>query len=123
MTIIFEADTALPNTYLFSVYSGWDWPDLEAAHHQMQRSPNTPLHIIVQIDGPIDMADGIDLYAKPALDRHLRENGGLLIFVTRWAMIRSLLHLIRKEFSVDLGFVHLVTSVDEARDIVAAHVD
>jgi hypothetical protein len=121
MTIMIKADTALANTYLLTVYPGWDWPDLEAAHQAMQRLPNTPLHIIVQIDEPIDMPAGLDLYAKPALERHLQENGGLLIFATRWAMIRSLLHLIRKEFSINLGFVHLCASVDEARALIAQH--
>ncbi len=125
--ITVEPDHTLPNTFLLTLYSGWNWHDVEAADAAVRsashKAGDAPVHVIVQVNGPIAMPGGIDLRAKPWLDVHKRDHGGLLIFVTRWAMIRSLLHLIHKEFAISLDFIHLVHSLDEAREIVAAHLN
>ncbi len=122
--ITVEPDHTLPNTFLLTIYPGWNWHDVDAAvRSASHKAGDGHVHVIVQVDGPIAMPGGIDLRAKPWLDVHKRDHGGLLIFVTRWAMIRSLLHLIHKEFAINLDFIHLVPSLDKAREIVAAHLD
>lgn len=110
------------NVFIVTLYDGWDWHDIERIHKDVQTlsAGEKPVHIITEIDGPIKMPTGIEVHARGWLDTHVSENGGLLVFVTQWGMVKSTLKLLSTTFKLSLGYIHFATSVEDAHRIVRA---
>ncbi len=120
MSVELQRSAHQDNVFIVTLYDGWDWHDIENVHDEVQRlsAGEKPVHIITEIDGPINMPNGIESHARGWLDAHVNENGGLLVFVTQWGMIKSTLKLLSITFNLSLGYIHFATSVEDAHRIV-----
>lgn len=113
-------DDTLDNTFVLTVYSGWTWDHVALADEAIraQKANGAPTHVLIEIDGPIPMPDGIDDMSKHWLDTHMKHHGGLIVFVTDWAMIESLFKLVPVNKTGPLKMVRFAKTPDEAYRII-----
>lgn len=122
MGVEFRQDDVLENCFVITLYSGWGWDDIAEAHAAVEAARrelgDVPLHIFARIEGPITMPAEIELKAKDWLHIHTEQNRGLLVFITAWDMVRSLIRLMSLGEGNPLSFIHFAHSTEEAREIV-----
>ncbi|MEM6528118.1 MAG: hypothetical protein AAF653_07465, partial [Chloroflexota bacterium] len=85
---------------------------------QRKRESSDTVHVLIEIEGPIPMPDSIDEMSKYWLDTHMKQHGGLIVFVTEWAMIESLFRLVPVNKTCPLKMVRFAKTMDEAHALI-----
>lgn len=108
------------STFLIKLCDNWGWSDIINVHNAIQEecAGQRPVHIIVEIPHPINIPLDVDKMAIAGLKHHMAVNGGMLVFVTRWNMVKSLAKLISQAMGNPLNFVHFVDSAEEAHHVI-----
>lgn len=122
MGVELRQDDQMANCFIVTLHAGWTWGEIKdtsaAIAAAQQQLGDVPVHIFTEIEEPISMPDDIELNAMTWLKHHVRVHRGLLVFVTEWDMVRSLIKLMSLGQGNPLSFIHFAHSVEEARAVV-----
>lgn len=125
MTVEVWKDEHVADTFQIFLLDGWTWAEFERSiivvrEFREQHTPTTLINIIINVQGPLPIPPDFEEQAPHYLTRHMQKNGGLLVFVTDWGMVHTVMKMLSNSMNAPFGFIHFTETVEEAHHIIQA---
>lgn len=122
MAVEIWQDEHVENTFQMYLLDEWTWHEFEnaAGFVRERRVQETPTNIIINIEGPLPIPPNLEDYAPDYLQRHIQSNGGLLVFVTDWGIVQTVMKMLSSSMNMPFGFVHFSHSIEDAHHLIQA---